>query len=563
MSHTHVGVFERNTGGESWPVWVDRKIRGGSRSGSGYIDGVRADGSKVLLKVRDAVLILKDLQDFHGSATGFTAGHVGYVTHVEDAWECLGCEKSHAHMTKKDGVVPLYFANSQKDIWGVQQAARWNISKGANNAAMKDSYVGGMYVRSMQNLVYAISNEISRKSLAKKFDALLYLARAARDYADKHSETAKVFDAAARDTNLQDTLERVVAMTLSHQLSEEALLRCLEVSLKRGFRRENWKETKLVDNPALVCGLVSVMLIAPMLRGFLEDSLDVADVMIEYEEKTKGLLEVLLKKKCSPVDLLHYLMVNVAGLSAARVTKARVGEFYSFCRTSKNYKVNADFAQYGFVERQVKPFAFRTSSEAVWKRLTPTTTHIECAGGWAAVELSELGEYRLSNFKTIGVATQGWGNTLGQKFAANFRVSANRDLAFLPKYKEGKSSAGKHYRRNYYGRWNYDSSTPLDMSSPVTIIVKKSGFTVRQKGKVWFGYATTDPVVLGLKKYEFQLEKLPYTDVAKKTTKSVSYAAATGGGGKPEPKVDEVNEDDVCAMALARYVAKTKGKKGN
>jgi len=421
---------------------------------------------------------------------------------------------------------------------------------------MSDGYVGSMYVRAMQNLVYAISNEISCKNVAKKFDVLLYLVRSARYYADNHAECMKVYDASARDVNLADTLERVVALTLTDSLDEEVILRCLEVSLKRGFRRGNWKETSLVDNPALLCGLVSVLLIAPMIRKFLVDGLDVADVMMEYDEKTTGLLKVLLKKKCSPVDLLYYLMVDVAGFSLGKVTKAKVGEFYTFCRTAKNFKVNADFSDFGFVEKVVPPFDYSASQEVQTKRLTDHKIQAECSvSGWGALALSELGEYRLSDFKSIGVATQGHGNTLGDRFAANFRVTANRDLAFLPKNKEGKSSAGKHYRRNGLGRWNYDNSSALDMTRPVVITITSSGFTVKQNGKAWFSLSTSDPVVLGFKKYEFQIEKID-------PPASTSSAPAVGGGGaSKEENLEEIDEDDVCAMALAKFVAKTNGKK--
>ena len=318
MSHTHVGVFERNSGGQTWSDWIDDKvIIGSTRSGQGLISGVDETGREIRIQVKNAVLILKNLTSFHGSDTGFNAT-LGLVTTVTSAWRCLGCDAEHLYMTERDGIVPLYLSNGKMDMYTVQQAARWNISKGMNNAAMKDSYVGGMYVRSTQILVFSIAQEISRKQIAKQFDVLLYIVRAARHYGNNHPDCAKVYDASARDVNLQDTLERVVAFMLtdSVEFTPKRILRCLEVSLKRGFRRGNWQESNLSENPGLLTGLVSVLLIAPMIKKFLVNGLEIADVMEEYENKAKGLLDILLKKRCTSVDILHYLMVNIAGLTA-------------------------------------------------------------------------------------------------------------------------------------------------------------------------------------------------------------------------------------------------------
>jgi len=127
MSHTHCGVFKQNLGGTPWPVWIEQNVDSDRRSGSGYIDAVRAGGNKCLLKIEDAVLILKDLQDFHGSGStslGFTSGEVGLVTHVKDAFECVGCNKVHEFMTKKDGAIPLFFTSSMSGTRVVQQCAR-------------------------------------------------------------------------------------------------------------------------------------------------------------------------------------------------------------------------------------------------------------------------------------------------------------------------------------------------------------------------------------------------------------------------------------------------------
>ena len=544
MSHTHVGVFERNSGGQTWSDWInDKVIIGSTRSGQGLISGVDETGREIGIHVKNAVLILKNLTSFHGSDTGFNAT-LGLVTTVTSAWRCLGCDVEHLYMTERDGIVPLYLSNGKMDMYTVQQAARWNISKGMNNAAMKDSYVGGMYVRSTQILVFSIAQEISRKQLAKQFDVLLYLVRAARHYGHNHPDCAKVYDASARDVNLQDTLERVVAFMLtdSVEFTPKRILRCLEVSLKRGFRRGNWQESNLSENPGLLTGLVSVLLIAPMIKKFLVNGLEIADVMEEYENKAKGLLDILLKKKCTSVDILHYLMVNIAGLTAS---KKNIGKFYSFCRNSRNYKNDADFSRFGFIEKVEAPFGYRISP-SVWSENTSSSSvHVECSSnGWGAVELSTRGMYRLTNFKTIGVVTQGKGNTLGKKFVANFRVTANRNLEFLPKYIEGKSSAGKHYRKNYYGQWNYCSSSQLDMNLPIILIIRHGSFTVMQDDETWFSMITTDPVVLGFKNYEFQIEKIERLrePVKKEYT---SYAAA-------------VDSDDVCAMALARYVSSKK-----
>ena len=559
MSHTHVGVFERSSGGQTWQAWInDKVVSGSSRSGEGVVNSVTSDSRRVILPVRNAVLILKNLTSFHGSDTGFTATP-GVVTDVTSAWKCLGCDTRHNHMTDKDGLVPLYFSNGKMDKYTIQQAARWNISKGKNNAGMKDSYVGGMYVRSTQILVFAIAQEISRKQLAKQFDVLLYLVKAARHYADNHSDCAKVYDASARDVNLQDTLERVVAFMLtdSVEFNPKRILRCLEVSLKRGFRRGGWQETNLTENTGLLTGLVSVLLIAPMIKKFLVDGLDVADVVMEYENKTKCLLDILLKKKCSSVDILHYLMVDVAGLTA---TKNKVGKFYAFCRNSKNYKNDADLSRFGFIEEVVAPFDFR-SSPSVWcENTSASSVRVECStNGWGAIELPTRGMYRLSNFKTIGVVAQGKGNTLGNKFVANFRVTANKNLEFLPKFIEGKSSAGKHYHKNYGGKWSYTGSSLLVMTLPIIIIIRHGSFTVMQDNEIWFSMSTDDPVVLGFKKYEFQIEKIETLKVPVKKASS-SYASAIGGGSAKHevPEVPKVDADDVCAMALARYVSSKK-----
>ena len=222
-------------------------------------------------------------------------------------------------------------------------------------------------------------------------------------------------------------------------------------------------------------------------------------------------------------------------------SKKNIGKFYSFCRNSRNYKNDADFSRFGFIEKVEAPFDYRISPSVWCENTSSSSVRVECSSnGWGAVELSTRGMYRLTNFKTIGVVTQGKGNTLGNKFVANFRVTANRNLEFLPKYIEGKSSAGKHYRKNYYGQWNYCSSSQLDMNLPIILIIRHGSFTVMQDDETWFSMITTDPVVLGFKNYEFQIEKIE--SLKKEHT---SYASA-------------VDSDDVCAMALARYVSSKK-----
>ena len=548
MSYTHVGNFVRNSGGQSFSDWIDQKvIYGSTRSGKGRINGFDETGKEISIPVSNAVLILKNLTSFHNSETGFNAT-LGVVTTVTSAWRCLGCSDKHLYMTEKDGIVPLYLSNGNKDMYTIQQAARWNISKGKNNAAMKDSYVGGMYVRSTQILVFSIAQEISRKQLAKQFDVLLYLVKSARHYGSNHSDCAKVYDASARDVNLRDTLERVVAFMLtdSVEFSSKRILRCLEISLKRGFRRGNWKETNLSENTGLLTGLVSVLLIAPMIKKFIVNGLEIADVVEEYENKAKGLLDILLEKTCTSVDILHYLMVNIAGLSAS---KKNIGKFYSFCRSSNNYKKDADFSKLGFIKKVEAPFDYRISSSVWCENISASSVRVECSSnGWGAIELPKNGTYRLTNFKTIGAVTQGRGNTLGNKFVANFRVTANKNLDFLPKYIEGKSSAGKHYRKNSYGQWNYCSSSSLDMTLPIIVKIRYDGFTVMQDDEVWFSMDTTNHVVLGFKKYEFQIEKIESHNVPVHS----SYSAAAGS------KNPTVDSDDVCAMALARYVSSKK-----
>jgi len=558
MSHKHCGDFVRLTEGIPWETWINKYVNNSDRSGSGIIKGVRSNGTESDINISDAVLILKNLQDFQGSEQtnlGFTSEKIGLVTHIKDAYECIGCNKYHKYLTQKDGFVPLFLANKESGTISVQQCARWCLSKGRNNINMSDGYVGSMYIRSIQNLIFAISNEISLKKLGERFDVLLHLVKSAFHYANSHSDTMKVFDASARDANLQDTLERVVALMLtpSKEFDVETVFRCLEVSLKRAFKRNKWVETKLISNSSLLCGIVSIILIAPMIKRFITNNIEISDVIEEYNNKTEGLLKILIDNKCTSVDLLSYFIVDIAGFS--NIKKSNIEKFYKFCQMSQNYSNNADFERFNFVKKTILSFPFRKSEIIKTKSINENEIFVECvsANHWGVLELSKFGEYRLSNFKTIGVATQSVGNTQGQSFNSNFRITSNSSLECMPKYTEGKSSAGMHYKRNKYGKWNYETSNTLDMTLPLTISFNNNILIVKQNDVEWFKLTTTDPVVIAFKNYEFHIEK--------QIVKYISYAAAAGGGAsKEEPNV-EINSDDVCNMALAKYISKLNAKK--
>jgi hypothetical protein len=366
----------------------------------------------------------------------------------------------------------------------------------------------------------------------------------------------KVFDASARDANLQDTLERVVALMLSpsKEFDVETVFRCLEVSLKRAFKRNKWVETKLINNPSLLCGIVSIILIAPMIKRFITNNIEISDVIEEYNNKTEGLLKILIDNKCTSVDLLSYFILDIAGFS--NIKKSNIEKFYKFCQMSQNYLNNADFERFNFVKKTILSFPFRKSEIIKTKSINENEIFVECVSTnhWGVLELSKFGEYRLSNFKTIGVATQSVGNTQGQSFNSNFRITSNSSLECMPKYTEGKSSAGMHYKRNKYGKWNYETSNTLDMTLPLTISFNNNILIVKQNDVEWFKLTTTDPVVIAFKNYEFHIEK--------QIVKYTSYAAAAGGGAskEEEPNV-EINSDDVCNMALAKYISKLNAKK--
>ena len=559
MSHKHCGDFVKLTEGIPWETWIIKYINNSDRSGSDTIKGVCSDGTESDINISDAVLILKNLQDFQGSEQknlGFTSKEIGLVTHVKDAFECIGCNKYHKYLTKQDGFVPLFLSNKESGTISVQQCARWCLSKGRNDINMSDGYVGSMYVRSIQNLVFAISNEISLKKLGKQFDVLLYLVKSAYHYANSHPDTMKVFDASARDANLQDTLERVIALMLSpsKEFDVETVFRCLEVSLKRAFKRNNWSETKLINNPSLLCGIVSIILIAQMIKRFITNNIEMSDVIEEYNHKTEELLKILIENKSTSVDLLSYFIVDIAGFS--KIEKSDIEKFYKFCQISQNYLNNADFEKFNFVKKTTLSFPFRKSEIVKTKPVNENEIFVECVSTnhWGVFELSKFGEYHLSNFKTIGIATQAVGNTQGQSFNSNFRITSSSSLECMPKYTEGKSSAGMHYRRNQYGKWNYEKSNTLDMTLPLTISFTQDNLVVKQNDSVWFKLTTSNPVVIAFKNYEFHIEK--------QIVKHTSYAAAVGGGAsKEEQPTTEINSDDVCNMALAKFITKLNAEK--
>ena len=77
---------------------------------------------------------------------------------------------------------------------------------------------------------------------------------------------------------------------------------------------------------------------------------------------------------------------------------------------------------------------------------------------------------------------------------------------------------------------------------------------MKQNDSAWFKLTTSNPVVIAFKNYEFHIEK--------QIVKHTSYAAAvSGGASKEEQPITEINSDDVCNMALAKFITKLNAEK--